>query len=275
VGPSGCGKSQLARSVAEVLDAPFVHLDCLELAETSWQGTTVPDYLGELHRAAVERCRSGATPAEVAAVMGRAVIIIDEAHHLGYVDGVAGTDGVTRAFRIGRQTSLMPLLEGYVPLHYSPTGNGERTATFKAAGTLRIVCGAFTGLGTAPTPEALRAYGLQSEFVERLGEALELRAPPPDVQGRVLERGLAPLREAYCTYGYGLRVNPETLRYAAAAVSRGAGGSRAGVAWLKAAAYVALERLLEAGAPLGTVYELVPDDVRVPQQGGAQRGPRR
>lgn len=182
-GPSGCGKTLLARTLAKILDVPFVIADATSLTEAGYVGDDVEICIQQLIAAAdgdIEWAQKG-------------IVYIDE------IDKIARTGenrSITRDVSgQGVQESLLKLIEGCtisVPIsdrRKHPHGNNVQ---FDTTNVLFICGGAFEGLFDTErktavgfnteqpkidddekankklTSEALKKYGIMPELVGRL-----------------------------------------------------------------------------------------------------------
>lgn len=182
-GPSGCGKTLLARTLAKILDVPFVIADATSLTEAGYVGDDVEICIQQLIAAAdgdIEWAQKG-------------IVYIDE------IDKIARTGenrSITRDVSgQGVQESLLKLIEGCtisVPIsdrRKHPQGNNVQ---FDTTNVLFICGGAFEGLFDTEqktavgfnteqpkiddekkvneklTSEALKKYGIMPELVGRL-----------------------------------------------------------------------------------------------------------
>lgn len=181
-GPSGCGKTLLARTLAKILNVPFVVVDATSMTEAGYVGDDVEVCLQRLIEVADGDVR----------LAQRGIIYIDE------IDKIARTGenrSITRDVSgEGVQASLLKLIEGCkvsVPVSFRRKQPNGANVTFNTSNVLFICGGAFEGLfntssqrknigfatsGTsiqddeqpALNPEALVKYGLMPEFVGRL-----------------------------------------------------------------------------------------------------------
>lgn len=177
-GPSGCGKTLLARTLAKILDIPFVITDATSLTEAGYVGDDVEVCIQQLIMAAdgdIELAQKG-------------IVYIDE------IDKIARAGenrSITRDVSgQGVQESLLKLIEGCtvsVPVsdrRKHPQGNNVQ---FDTTNVLFICGGAFGGLfdnfstrktigfnnTDAETPEE-KAPGLSSEALVKFGLIPEL-----------------------------------------------------------------------------------------------------
>lgn len=181
-GPSGCGKTLLARTLARLLNVPFVVADATSLTETGYVGDDVEVCLQRLLEAAdgdIELAQRG-------------IVFIDE---IDKIARVGGSRSITRdAAGEGVQAGLLKLIEGCevsIPvIGKKKSSNQADSVTFNTSNVLFICGGAFEGLfdiaqnksigfmsATSPkqsapepmlNPESLVKYGLMTEFIGRL-----------------------------------------------------------------------------------------------------------
>lgn len=181
-GPSGCGKTLLAKTLAKMLNVPFVVADATSLTEAGYVGDDVEVCLQRLIEVAdgdIELAQRG-------------IVYIDE------IDKIARAGenrSITRDVSgEGVQASLLKLIEGCkvsVPVSFRRKQPNGANVTFNTSNVLFICGGAFEGLfntfskrknigfstsdtsiqdevQSALNPEALVKYGLMPEFVGRL-----------------------------------------------------------------------------------------------------------
>lgn len=180
-GPSGSGKTLLARTLAKILDVPFVITDATSLTEAGYVGDDVEICLQRLMQAAGGDI----------GLAQKGIVYIDE------IDKTARKGGhrsITRDVSgEGVQESLLKLIEGCevsVPIHENRKHPHKENVLFNTENVLFICGGAFAGMleaaaesspigflplsskstGGKPalTPEALVKYGMIPELVGRL-----------------------------------------------------------------------------------------------------------
>lgn len=190
-GPSGCGKTLLARTLAKVLNLPFIIADATSLTEAGYVGDDVESILQRL----LENAGGNLKLAE------KGVVYIDE------IDKLARTGkGRSIAKDVsgeGVQAALLKLIEGSevsVPITSNKKSPNNESIIFDTTNVLFLCGGAFEGLfdekTTQPigfntanqfevtdankpetpklTPEALRSFGLTPEFIGRFPILCEL-----------------------------------------------------------------------------------------------------
>ncbi|MDY3618464.1 MAG: AAA family ATPase [Agathobaculum sp.] len=159
-GPTGCGKTYLAKSLAKLLDVPFVPVDATTLTETGYKGRDVRDILFDVLDAARAYEQEK-----------HAVVFVDE------FDKLAARGSESRqAYQHGTQHGFLTLLEGGQQTAERQT----RTVSFDTSGLLFVFAGAFPGLPeivSQRTRQSLRTIGFGSEQT------------PPDPQ-RMLSQAL-------------------------------------------------------------------------------------
>lgn len=183
-GPTGCGKTLLAKTLARILNVPFIIADATSMTEAGYIGEDVEICLQRLLQMTdgnLELAQKG-------------IIYIDE------IDKIART-GKDRSHTRdvsgeGVQTALLKLIEGSkisVPINLEKKNSQSETILFDTTNVLFICGGAFEGLFDTEkknivgfntekpkitdndkevneklTPQALKKYGIIPEFVGRL-----------------------------------------------------------------------------------------------------------
>lgn len=178
-GPTGCGKTHLAKSIAKLMDVPFVSVDATTFSETGYKGRDVRDIIFDIFDVAETRRKAQ-----------NAVVFVDEFDKLS-----AHGNNDRQAYQRDTQHNFLTLLEGG---KVTATRNLD-TATLDVSGLLFIFAGAFSelsdtiakrrGLGNKrsigfgaqaaakPNAEALLRqavpqdfvqYGLEAELVGRI-----------------------------------------------------------------------------------------------------------
>ncbi len=201
-GPSGCGKTLLAKTLAKILDVPFVIADATSLTEAGYVGDDVEICIQQLIAVAdgdIELAQKG-------------IVYIDE---IDKIARAGESRSITRDVSgQGVQESLLKLIEGCtisVPLsdrRKHPQGNNVQ---FDTSNVLFICGGAFEGLFDTSkknivgfntkkpkitdndkevneklTPQALKKYGIIPELVGRLPILCSLTDLTEDELVRVL-----------------------------------------------------------------------------------------
>lgn len=192
IGPTGVGKTYLIRSIAELINVPFVKADATKFSETGYVGADAEDLVRDLVRQAdgeVERAEFG-------------IIYIDEIDKIAGATTHAGRDVSGR----GVQTNLLKLMEETeVPVRAPHDISGQiqsmmefsqsrrtrkRKSTINTGRILFVVSGAFDGLEKIVRKRLKDAsIGFAApEPTEESGENLLAQASTPDF----IEMGFEP-----------------------------------------------------------------------------------
>lgn len=276
LGPTGVGKTTILNSVraaiAECAPAygfpipPWAVIDAIDLTSPGWSGAVS---IGTLVGAAI------GTEDPDGPTARRAVVVIDELHHVRARDDATGNMSAKRQEVL---SSLLAVAGGGV------TNLGEgRAQAWSSAQAMVVASGAFTGLldlTRTPTADDLAGRGgIPLELATRLTEDV-VRLRPFDESRLValLRRwpALTSLAAVCARLGYEVRIDDTALRYAACAVVRGGGGStpRTAGGWLVAAVRRALDRALADDSPPGELT-IAPDDLSIPPAATRAPDPKR
>jgi ATP-dependent Clp protease ATP-binding subunit ClpX len=177
IGPPGTGKTHLARTLARLLDVPFMMADATPLTQAGYVGEDVESLIAKLLRSAdnnVERAQKG-------------IIYLDE------IDKLAKRPGHDRDVSgEGVQQGLLKILEGkkvVVRMGADKNGMGGDPVEVDTSGILFIGGGAFEGLSRRINE---RKFEKRSGFLSSL-ETPDEKAPFLDVAAEDLFRfGLLP-----------------------------------------------------------------------------------
>lgn len=135
-GPTGSGKTLLAKTLAMILDVPFVIADATSLTEAGYIGEDVENILSRLYKASgsdIEATQKG-------------IVYIDEIDKLSSGSVNALSKSVTRE---GVQQALLKMIEGNkvdVPDSENRLGLMSKTITIDTSNILFICGGAFAGM---------------------------------------------------------------------------------------------------------------------------------
>lgn len=169
-GPTGCGKTYLAKSIAKIMDVPFVSVDATTFSEAGYKGRDVRDIIFDIGDVSQTRKRAKT-----------AVVFVDE------FDKLAARGGSERqAYQRGTQHGFLTLPEGgevTAECRYD-------TATLDVSGLLFIFAGAFSDLSDTVAKRiqgvAKSAIGfgntLKSTLKPDIGSLLAQAAPTDFVQ---------------------------------------------------------------------------------------------
>lgn len=243
----------LVRSLTELLELPYVEIDAGGLAETNWQGADLPWHLARLR----DRFRQTYPPASVSALAERAVVHLHHLERLRLPGHYRGSP-TTGDYRAGKQTSILPLIEGFqIPVDQ---GSGKGFI-WDGRRALVIASGIFDGLPPRPHAEDLTDWGLIPELAEALATCSTLRVERPSTQAvaRAIQDGKRTIQARFVAFGFRLEVASQVIRHVLEAVTSEGhpGGADAALRWIVDACEVALTRLLDEGAPAFTEYVLM------------------
>ncbi len=162
VGSTGTGKTELARSVAKILDVPFVIADATGLTEAGFVGNDVEDILFNL----IMSCRGNVRKAE------HGIIYIDE------IDKIARNRSLEKDVGgEGVQQALLKMIEGNEVIITVGKGTNERKIKMDTSNILFICGGAFEGLTMAEKRPERVSMGFNSSMEEEAeNEAIDAKA---------------------------------------------------------------------------------------------------
>jgi hypothetical protein len=179
-GSTGTGKTRLLHAVSEMTSAPSTILPVTQMAESSWSGLQLGELVRTLHPDRfTNRGISGRIIAPSGVLNRPCCLLLDEVDKLALVTpNRESLDGAARAWRIGRQQTLLACLD---PLSELPLrmDDVDGVVRWSLASSIVICAGAFPMFGPAEviTPAALLGIGFTAELVDRLGVILMLPQP--------------------------------------------------------------------------------------------------
>lgn len=201
IGPSGSGKTLLVRTLAEILDVPFVQVDATVFTETGYVGEdadTIAAMLLDEADGEVEQAQQG-------------IVLIDEIDKRSRRSGQTSTSKDVSGE--GVQQALLKLIEGK-PVKVKTGSGGE--VTVDTTQVLFVAAGAFVGLQdrhkqgigfcvqpeqqhTDILPDDLIEYGLIPEFVGRFPVIATVETLTESALVQVLTEPHSNLTEQYRT----------------------------------------------------------------------------
>jgi hypothetical protein len=254
MGPSGVGKSALAATLRHALEPwhlPWVATDALDLTSPGWSGAPS---IGQLIADALDREPPDSPRGR------RAVVVLDELHHMRVVPG---TQGNIRLHRDEVMASLLGVT-GRGTVHL-----GEGTQLYDCSQTLVLTLGAFTGLNLRRpvTVSRLAKWGIPLELANRIAEEMIVLKPLPEAALIELLRTwpeLLALRETCQRLGHEVHILDEAYARAARVVTLGHDAStpRTAGGWLVSALRTALIAALDR--PGSTELVITPDSLPIP-----------
>lgn len=181
VGSTGAGKTEIARTVAGILDVPFVIADATSLTQAGYVGADVETIVSKL----LSVCDYDVSKVE------RGIIYIDE------IDKIARkSNGVSESKDVngeGVQQALLKIIEGNkieVPVGGDRRNPHTKMVTVDTSNILFILGGAFEGL-TMAKPEKKKALGFvtgnQVEEDDKFKTEIKIDAKSLTKQGMIPE----------------------------------------------------------------------------------------
>lgn len=251
-GPPGAGKSYVAAAVAAVVSDYTVTLDATAVTEAGWTGTSLEEAL--VAAGGLEKLSGAALIVEELDK-----IRIHREAHGNAVDKYRNQQSqwlslLDRAGRVFLGSRILVSRDVHVIM----------TAAFADAPWSRTM-----GAGGV-SREALVAYGLLPELLDRIDHVIGLTAPSAGELARILQHEIetpqpTALEAAVIELGYSLRIEPSVYPYVAQALQSGAtAGTRVGRAIIEDAVQRALASSLRRKLPIGTVLRITADDLRLP-----------
>jgi hypothetical protein len=243
--------AQALRRSLDPWELPWVATDCIDLTSPGWSGAPS---IGKL----IEEALGGEPPDSPRG--RRAVIVLDEFHHVRVIPGTRGNMAAKR----GEVLSSLLGVCGHGLVHL-----GEGAREYECGRALVLTLGAFSGLDlTRPvTVRRLAEWGIPLELANRIAEEVVLlkRLPEPDLVA-LLRRwpALVALTETCTLLGHVVRIPDETYARAARVVTLGHDAStpRTAGGWLASALRGALIRALNEHEPRELV--ITPDSLPIP-----------
>jgi len=213
LGGTGTGKTYLTKRIAEMVNLPFVHIDCSSLSATGYVGASIATTISDT----LQHC-----PVAYRKLQPFAVVFLDEIDKLADLP-----DSQNNVSTLGVQYELLRVLEG-TNLVSQTMGAGTKTINLTTDNMLFIAAGAFSGLeeqirskeagfsasrgprtfgeigeDNLPDPEDLIKYGLIPELVGRLNSITSTNALTKEDLRAILTRENGPIEQfkrAFASY---------------------------------------------------------------------------
>lgn len=171
IGPSGSGKTHISKTMANVLDLPFVRFSATNLVEHGYRG-------GMHHYDIISALWDKAGSHRSKARYG--IIFIDE------IDKLATCRDENSLATVGVQKDLLSLVDGTCGRIYND--QKEMFEDFDASNILFIFGGTFNGLSHPIEYRELIDYGLMPEFANRLGSTVYLERLSSDLIKNIIRK---------------------------------------------------------------------------------------
>lgn len=183
-GGTGTGKTRLLHAISAIARVPAAIVPVTQLAESTWQGLQLGDCVRTLFpEEFTRRGGSGRIIAPAGVLRRPCCLLFDEGDKLALSFDGQPLDGAARAWRLGRQQTLLTALD---PLSEILTRfeDVDGVVRWSLASSIVVVAGAFTQFAsTEPiTAAALQRIGYVAEFCDRVG--VVLRLPPANANAR-------------------------------------------------------------------------------------------
>lgn len=192
IGPVGSGKTRLLNLLASTLRIPGVVVPLTDVVETGWRGAQLGEICRMLHPALFRSDGARHVVPLQPRIELPSIVLLDEIDKSALEHEGMRFDGTAAAARIGRQQSLLPLLdpESDVLVSYDHASEAFR---WSLRHSIVISAGAFSMLpaDTAVTPADLVGVGMMRELVDRMGAIITLPAPSSSVRTSLARGALA------------------------------------------------------------------------------------
>lgn len=211
IGPTGCGKTYMISNLADILNVPFITVDCTQLTASGYEGRSVEDIITEL----VSICDGDEDLAQ------KSIVYLDEIDKLKKKNTENDVNG------LGVQQALLKLIEGSDVAYSSGNQGPSYDKKLNTKNILFISSGAFIGLDE-PDTFGLIKFGMIPELLGRFSVTTKLNELELDDYKRILtdSKGsiLCSFKEWFQTEGIELIVRQDAIDHLAQnALSKGLG----------------------------------------------------
>jgi len=165
IGSTGTGKSLIVKTLAKLLNIPYVIEDATRYTANGFDGESVENILVNM-----------ATKNSLAAAQ-RGIIFIDEFDKICKIDLEQGKNSFVGTTAV--QQTLLKLLEGTVITKRVREGFAEKILTFDTRRTIFVLSGAFQELSGLEniTEKVLISYGMLPELAARISPIIRMNTP--------------------------------------------------------------------------------------------------
>lgn len=192
IGPVGSGKTRLLNLLASTMRIPGVVVPMTDVVETGWRGAQLGEICRMLHPTLFRSDGARHVIPLQPRIELPSIVLLDEIDKCAIEHEGIRFDGTAAAARIGRQQSLLPLLdpESDVLVSYDLASESFRWSLRRS---IVISAGAFSMLpaDALVTPADLVRVGMMSELVDRMGAIITLPAPSSSVRASLARGALA------------------------------------------------------------------------------------
>ncbi|MFH2034087.1 MAG: AAA family ATPase [Candidatus Margulisiibacteriota bacterium] len=185
-GPTGCGKTLLARTMAQIVELPFVRIDATNLVQRGYRGGMHNEQIADVLIAQAGGFKGMAE---------NAIVFVDEIDKLRF-----SRDEDLDCHARGVQNDLLSLMDGGT-IYYEPAHEEYGRKAFDTSNLLFIFSGAFSELVLGVEDADICAgdlinYGFMPEFANRIGTVVGLNY----LSGEVIKKLVRKMVEEYTFY---------------------------------------------------------------------------
>lgn len=204
-GGTGTGKTRLLHAISTIARVPAAIVPVTQLAESTWQGLQLGDSVRTLFPEEFTRRGGSGRIIAPTGVLRPCCLMIDEVDKLALTFDGQPLDGAARAWRLGRQQTLLTALD---PLSEVLTRfeDVDGVVRWSTGSSIVVVAGAFPQFAPteAITAAALQRIGFLAEFCDRVASCSDCRwsTPPRDDSWRPSLRKTRSVSRAVSTLRY-------------------------------------------------------------------------